>query len=74
MIDNEEFAQLSKYFCKVCVALEATIQGNNVDDLGESVVMALEDLEMYADWPWPSSPSADHIKQLQALNRNHVYP
>lgn len=49
MIDNEDCVQLSKYCRGVCVVLEAAIQGTSVEDLDESVRMALGDLERCAN-------------------------
>ena len=48
-VDNKDSVQLSEYYLGVCEALEATIQGKNVDDLDESVRMALKNMERCVD-------------------------
>lgn len=49
MINNEDSVQLSEYCFNMCETLETAIQGKKADDLGESVKVALKDLERYAD-------------------------
>lgn len=50
-IGNKDSVQLSEYCFDVCVALETSIKGKSVDDLGEPGSMALKDLERCVDCP-----------------------
>ena len=45
MIDDEDSVQLSGYCFNACEMLKTVVGGNSTDDLGESVRMALGDLE-----------------------------
>lgn len=45
MGDSRDSVQLSEYFSGVYNTLETAVQGNNADDLGESVKVALGNLE-----------------------------
>lgn len=49
MIDDEDSLQLSEYCFNVCVELQPTIQGKNVDELNKSERTALEELERCVD-------------------------
>jgi len=42
MIDNKDSVQLSESCFNICEALNTAIQGENTDDLDESVRVALE--------------------------------
>ena len=48
--------QLSEYCFNVCDVLKTAIQGRETDSLDESVVVALEDLERWADWSYSAYP------------------
>lgn len=47
MADDEYSVKLSEYFFRACMVLNTAIHGSNTDDLSQSVVTALKDLERY---------------------------
>lgn len=64
MIDNEDSVQLSGYCFDVCETVKTAVQGNNTDDLNESVRKALGDLERCVYSPWPHLRLRFPTKQL----------
>lgn len=69
MSDNKDCVQLSEHCFDVCKVLKTVIQGNNADNLDESVKMALGGLERCVDEPHPRLLSA---KLLQGGMRNRA--
>lgn len=53
MVGNNDSVQLSEYCFNVCEALKTAIQGKGVEDLSESVRVALKDSERCVDQPYP---------------------
>ena len=50
MISDKDSVQLSDYCFSVCEALKTTTQEEDIRDLNESAMTALEDLERWVVW------------------------
>ena len=53
MVDDKDSVQLFEYCLSVRETLKSAIRGKNLDNPKESEKVAMDDLERYADCPWP---------------------